>query len=125
MPTTNEIYWIAGLLEGEGCFHAQRQFRSYNVLIQLAMTDEDVIERAAKILGWKQRKPCRPRAHQHKTVYSVGICGARALGWMQTVYPLMGKRRQAKIRKILDLVRMPHMQLHLNSMPDVSAGRGA
>lgn len=54
MPTMKEIYWLAGLLEGEGCFHAYRQGRKKTpnplVQVQVAMTDKDVVERIAGIM---------------------------------------------------------------------------
>jgi|HubBroStandDraft_6_1064221.scaffolds.fasta_scaffold00134_6 hypothetical protein len=109
MLEMNELCWLAGLLEGEGCFHAQPQGRKRtpNLLIQVAMTDRDVVEHVAKLFGCNLRTPCKPRAHQHKTVYSVGVCGIKALGWMMTLYPLMGARRQAKIREIIGAARCP------------------
>src|SRR4051812_6399725 len=57
-PTDVEIAWLAGLLEGEGSFMAhwatthknngsdQRYFR-----IDLSMTDEDVVRKAARLMG--------------------------------------------------------------------------
>lgn len=64
------------------------------------MTDEDVVERATRILDGTTtyRNPIRPGL---KRVYSVRVSGARAAGWMMTLYVLMGRRRQAKIRDVL------------------------
>lgn len=47
----NQFFWLAGLLEGEGCFSVRQdgQRRSPKVLIN--MTDKDVIERVAALVG--------------------------------------------------------------------------
>lgn len=55
--------WLAGLLEGEGSFIAgtttKGRHTSYRTRIQLSMTDQDIVERAAQLMGSsvKQRPP--------------------------------------------------------------------
>jgi hypothetical protein len=46
-----ELYWLAGLLEGEGSFVKGPPSRPNCPIVQLAMTDGDVVERAARLLG--------------------------------------------------------------------------
>jgi hypothetical protein len=93
------IYWLAGLLEGEGCFWCGKGGR---VLIRLAMTDQDIIERAAAVMGGHIEKPRRPNGGSHlKTVYAVRVRGDDAILWMQRLRPLMGRRRQSKIDEVL------------------------
>lgn len=106
MPTTREIAWLAGLLEGEGCF---QMFKSSSPkkgtpIIALNMTDQDIVQRAAALLDG-----CTPKAtprfakdgHALKTMYNTRRCGGRALGWMLTLYPFLGVRRRSKIREIV------------------------
>lgn len=53
MIKAKDIYWLAGLLEGEGCFTVRRyEGRQTGGLpvINLWMTDLDVIKRASTIL---------------------------------------------------------------------------
>jgi hypothetical protein len=50
-----DIAWLAGLLEGEGSF--MRGKRKDAPGISLAMTDRDVVERAAKLLRTKCMGP--------------------------------------------------------------------
>lgn len=101
-----EIHWLAGLLEGEGCFHATFRHggnRTYRrVAISLVMTDEDSVQRAAQLLQTK----CTKQAHRTKgdrPIFRAGLDGSKAIAWMMTLYPLMGLRRQAKIRECLGI----------------------
>lgn len=100
MRTTTDIAWLAGLLEGEASF----MLKNGNTTIQVQMTDKDVMDRAAALLGTKVgdygRKP-KGKA-SYLPVFWLAIHGTRAIGWMMTLYVLMGKRRQAKILQILD-----------------------
>lgn len=96
---TRDIVYLAGLLEGEGCFRYET--RRVGPSIVLGMTDKDVVEKVAHLLGSgvvtrkihldKPWKPC----------YISKLNGRAAAGWMMTLYPLLGQRRQAKIREIL------------------------
>lgn len=90
-----DVYWLAGLLEGEGCFSTSR----FCPIIALSMTDEDVVSRATKLLGASYgRHICKkPR----KDCFQVHLYGDKAIAWMMTLYPLMGKRRQERIREII------------------------
>ena len=40
-----DIYWVAGLIEGEGCFP-----KRYRPELRVSMTDEDVVRLAAQLL---------------------------------------------------------------------------
>jgi hypothetical protein len=100
--STRDIMWLAGLLEGEGCF----RWNVDTAHISLRMSDRDVVERAHRLLGATQgivvQEPERkPGINSKRTMYRVQICGKRAMGWMMTLYPLMGERRRAKIRDVI------------------------
>lgn len=100
--------WLAGLLEGEGCFSVRVRMGKggFWILprISLAMTDEDVVRRAHAMLAPKTKITIRPPAGRSKlTAFTVQASGRRAAAWMMTLYPLMGKRRRAKIRAILSV----------------------
>lgn len=99
--STKDIAWLAGLLEGEGCF----RYRT-TPMIQFAMTDKDVVGLAAGLLGAKSVRFRKQQAAHWKPQYEVSIHGQRAAEWMMTLYPLMGERRQAKIREILAAWRL-------------------
>ena len=99
MLTIRDISWLAGLVEGEGCFTKCRE----SIRISVAMTDQDTVNKVATVWGtpvgvWTTRG-------SNKTPYSTVICGNAAAGWMMTLYPLLGGRRQARIRELLKIWR--------------------
>lgn len=96
MPDTRDIVWVAGLLEGEAWFGANRA----TPVISLSMLDEDVVSRASQVLGASrvltyEQNDCR------RPVHRACVRGGKAAGWMMTLYPLMGYRRQEQIRDAL------------------------
>jgi hypothetical protein len=112
---TNEqqIVWLAGLLEGEGCFSwrkVSRKKRSFRCQVRLSMTDEDIVGRAASIMGaktvWSYQHPGR------KNLFTAVIDGEVAASVMRQVLPFMGQRRSAKIEEVLTLFanRLTHAQ---------------
>ena len=97
----DDLHWLAGLLEGEGCFiYFRTPYQQDRPGIQLKMTDKDVVERAAKLLNApsvrSQDQPDRKRTFVCTTT------GESAAEMMRRLLPLMGERRGAKIREILD-----------------------
>ena len=87
----SEIAWIAGLLEGEGCFTFSK---GPNVV--LSMTDKDVVERAASLMGAKVIAR-DPKNIKWKRIYCARVHGYQAIAWMLTIYSFMGERRKEKI----------------------------
>jgi hypothetical protein len=93
----SDICWLAGLLEGEGCFLSTA---NKTPGIQLLMTDRDVVERAAALLGGRVGPP-EIRGGNRKPRYSTRIYGNLAASWMMTLYAQLGTRRRAAVRKAL------------------------
>lgn len=91
---SRSIAWLAGILEGEGSFA-----RGSYARIDLAMTDLDVVRRAADIMG-VDRVYEEPIPGQ-KTRYRFGVYGRPAAAWMMTLWPLMGGRRRERIAEQL------------------------
>jgi hypothetical protein len=87
--------WLAGLLEGEGCFAFNRTPK-----ISLSMTDQDIIQRVADMWG-KPVYDVPPRKEGWKPVYRVEVFGQQARDIMLMLQPLMGARRSAKIDEVL------------------------
>jgi len=100
MITVKELAWLGGLLEGEASF----MLRNGCHKIALQMTDLDVVQRAAAILG----VPVGAYSRQPKgkatylPVWHLAVHGIKAIAWMMTLYTLMGERRKAKILEVLD-----------------------
>ena len=101
-----DAMWLVGLLEGEGCFTTfqLKQHRKFTFKISLAMTDSDVVIRAAKILGVNYYGPYtykRPGMKNIKPIWSTYVSGLKAAKWMEILKPYMGKRRQGRISELL------------------------
>ncbi len=119
------IYWLAGLLEGEGCFITHvitkntrnGKFDYKQFQFKLQMNDRDIVERAAALIGSNPTIHKREyRFHYNKKPgYEIHINGSLAIQWMMTIYTLMGIRRREKIREIIEewktyKTRFPSMQ---------------
>lgn len=99
MITSHELRWLAGLLEGEGCFHSSAS----STCIVIKMTDLDIIEKFRIITKTTHLKvTVIPGTDRWKTRYSTSISGNLAIQWMMTLYLLMGIRRKAKIKDIIE-----------------------
>lgn len=94
--------WLAGLLEGEGCFVRSGPRNSngeQTVSVKVRMTDKDVVERAGKLM--KCRNIRTTDRQNKKLIYEAGVFGNTARDVMKAVYPFMGERRKAKIDELL------------------------
>lgn len=98
--STKDIAWLAGLLEGEGTFVSGKR-TSHLPMIQLMMTDKDIVIRAAKIMGANRVTEQTKTTTTGKQVYRTKVFGMRAVSWCMTLYCLMGERRQGKIAYLL------------------------
>lgn len=95
-----DLYWLAGLLEGEGCFAVRS--KGHNPIIQLIMTDLDVVIRAAEIMGSYKVVKNKQDSRGGKPLYRTILYGQRCLEIMKLVLPLMGNRRSEKIKECID-----------------------
>lgn len=96
--TDQELGWVAGVLEGEGCFDYNRTPKYPRVRAE--MTDEDVIDRLHRLVGGRKHAPKKRKGHW-KQSYGLIVNGAEAVALMEAVLPLMGERRRAKIERLL------------------------
>ena len=101
LTKTRDIIWLAGLLEGEGCFMLEK---GKYLSISLRMTDEDIVVRAAILM--------KSTVYRYKNTWVTKFSGARTVGWMMTLYPLLGKRRKEKVALIIKFWRT-----HLYRLP--------
>uniref|UniRef100_A0A6H1ZAX7 Putative homing endonuclease n=1 Tax=viral metagenome TaxID=1070528 RepID=A0A6H1ZAX7_9ZZZZ len=94
----NEMYWLAGLLEGEGCFTIGN---TQSPMISLGMNDKDIIEHAANLLGNLNIEE-KTTSSGH-TRYRISLNGKDAVSAMIALKPLMGERRQQRILEVLHI----------------------
>lgn len=91
-----DVVWLAGLLEGEGTFDLHR---GKYPRVRLAMTDRDIVGRAATLMGCRVRLSMKPAPYA--ATWHAEIQGAKASEVMRAVLPYMGSRRSGKIAAIL------------------------
>ena len=100
---TQEIAWLAGLLEGEGSF---LYTGGNNCQIKVSMTDRDVVAHAAALFGKNVYGPYSSKGRLgKKPCYATYAISNYAAGWMMTLFSFMGQRRQEKIKAVLQLWR--------------------
>ena len=97
-----DLYWLAGMLEGEGCFSpARSRTGSVSPRIQVTSVDFDVLERIQSLLGGSICGPLPIRKPTHTPTYSWSLGGWLAADFMQEIHPLMAKRRRKQIDKAM------------------------
>lgn len=92
----DDLLWLAGLLEGEGSFDAHR---GKYPRIRLAMTDRDVVGRAASLMGSEFRLALHPAPA--KATWHTELSGEKAAEIMREILPFMGTRRSQRIADVL------------------------
>lgn len=103
--------WLAGLLEGEGSFGTQRMGSgNLTAHVMLKMTDYDVVAKASAIMGGMAVIPQKRAQPHHKQAWRVTLKGRSAVAVMREIYPLMGERRQARLREIFAFVESGEIQ---------------
>jgi len=101
--TKINIAWLAGLLEGEGCFCKHSQAKSYN--IKLVMTDEDVVRKAYLIAGYGTVRGPIFRNNSIKPCWEWVVSKAKyTLAIAYAIYPFMGERRSKKIIELINSI---------------------
>jgi len=95
-PEACDRAWLAGLLEGEGSFIVHRSGGSSYPVIKVEMCDQQIIERAARLLD---TSTCTASAGTEawRPTFVARIAGHRAAEWMHALRPYMGLRRTAAI----------------------------
>ena len=102
--TRESLAWVAGILEGEGCFgrSLNKKDQSWSYRITCDMTDEDVIRRLHSVLGAGTVQGPYWRSNSTKPIWRFAIQnwpGCYAVS--AAVFPLMGDRRRERIRDML------------------------
>jgi hypothetical protein len=97
----SDIAWLAGLLEGEGCFRLNRTTPS----VELSMCDEDIVNRAAALMGVDvSRKGFDTQANPSwRPRWRIAANGKQAISVMRMVRPWLGFRRGKKVDEVLSL----------------------
>lgn len=98
MTRSIDLAWLAGLVEGEGYIGLRR---TYQPILQLDMTDLDVVDRVLTVTGVGTLRPAK-ELPSGKTSYRWVVTSSRdAAALLMTLYPLLGERRQGAARAAL------------------------
>ena len=103
--TDIDAAWLAGLLEGEGYFQITKPKPNHptQVLIRLAMTDKDVVEKASKLLNVPIN--CKAQTTEKKTIYSISLSRKDDVEKvLLQILPHMGSRRSERITECLETI---------------------
>jgi hypothetical protein len=96
--------WLAGLLEGEGYFGLipnKVKGKTYRYArVGVSMTDADVVERAAGLMGASVIS-LRPTGASRLPYFRAHVQGQRAVEIMQLLRPHLGTRRREQIDAVL------------------------
>ncbi len=102
------LYWLAGLLEGEGYFGTINSWvkgKCYRYpRIGLSMVDRDVVEHVGQL--WDVKVQTVKNGHGRLPIHRVYLIGSRAAELMKQLRPLMGNRR----REMIDLTLEEYVQ---------------
>lgn len=96
-----DIYWLAGLLEGEGSFLKGPPSKRSAIAVRLAMTDPDVVARVAELFDRSMCRSDRGVEFGLRPVFITALKGAAAARLMRALHPVMGHRRRAQIERAL------------------------
>ena len=94
MLTSQQLNWIAGIIEGEGYISYQ-----LSPVVKVTMTDKDIIEKLHFLLP--SNKFYSFNRLGRKTCFGWSATGKRAASIMMTIYILMGERRKQAIEESL------------------------
>lgn len=101
MDERDRLFWLVGLLEGEGSFLVGPPSDPTRPRISIQMTDEDVIQQVAKLFGRTYYKCGNRSPNSWKDSYAVKVRGAKAVEIMRQIRPYMSARRKAQIDRAL------------------------
>ena len=97
-PVARDLYWGGGIWEGEGS--TQRAGFKGNVgteSVSVPQKDPWILERLRSLFGGSVARQKKP----NQVLYRWIITGARARGFLMSIYGIVSPRRQEEIRKVM------------------------
>lgn len=88
----HDLIWAAGFYEGDGCAYGARGYAQ----VQVTQKDPWVLERLKALFGGSISSSGASSAYWQWCLF-----GARARGFLMSIYELLSPRRQEQIRKAL------------------------
>lgn len=105
--TPENIAWLAGLLEGEGCF-SLRYYKKYTyVSTRIVMTDFDVIDKIAEVVKEGTIMGPHSRKNSSNKPWKTWTLNEREpqMKLFEKILPWLGNRRREKVQQCLDILR--------------------
>lgn len=96
MLTSTDIGWIAGFLEGEGCFSQNAAASIYAKQVSI-----EPLEQLVRLVGGTIYRLAIGRNGPRQAIHQWYIGGSDAAGLGMTIYCLMSPRRQSQIQVML------------------------
>lgn len=90
VATTYDIYWAAGIFEGEGSLVAPHG----SLMTHVTQKDRWILDKLRALFGGT--------IAPDGAVFKWYLSGARARGFIQTIYILLSPRRQVQARRFFD-----------------------
>jgi Mor family transcriptional regulator len=105
-----QLYWLAGWIEGEGCFATYENVKQ--IIVSASCSDYDIVYRAQSLVkGALDLYPNPPAKDHWSVVYSFIARQTHAAAIMMSLYPLMFSRRQQAIETALhSFVKQKHWE---------------
>lgn len=93
------MFWLAGLLEGEGSFLRGPPSNPNKIGVKLDMKDEDIVLRASHLMQVRsyQLDSGRKRNPKWSPIFRAIAYGRKAYSLMNKLCPIMGLRRKDQI----------------------------
>src|SRR5262245_8537339 len=96
-----EVAWLAGLLEGDGCFARNASNRAMRV--RISMTDRDVLETCHRVTGMGKVTGPYGASYRPTPMYVWEVARRNdAYALMIMVWPFMHQRRREAIGRCID-----------------------
>ena len=100
------IAWAAGVFEGEGSIsvHKSNGGRNKYPMLQMSMTDQDVMITFAEIVGGKVNGPYRYKEPHKKPYFKWATYNAEALEVFGRLKPFLHSRRCERMEEVMEVV---------------------
>jgi hypothetical protein len=102
------IAWVAGLFEGEGCISLQKSPKGESwcqIVVRLVSTDRDVVEKFHCIVMVGTVRSSKPKIAHHKEQHTWSASGKEAEQVLSLLGPWLCSRRQERIAEVISLRR--------------------
>lgn len=115
-----DLCWVAGLLEGEGCFTTKNRGRYISLCCH--MTDLDVLQKLQKYVGGSICGPYQNTQSHHKLRYHWSLSSKDSYNLMKALLPHMCIRRKKRIEELLHRYENGH-RTRLFEILEISTGK--